>query len=134
MFNVIAKRAFLTSFTTTFIDFLFHYFFTNPMETLTYFVIKFLLAFFIASFMFSLPSLKKKYKISIISSLIFSALMSIYYRLWEIFEVEAPLGSRAPDIYGISREFLLEFSAAWYFAHALFFVIGALISIRFIRK
>ena len=132
--DIIAKRAFLTAFITVFMDFLFHYFFTSPMETMTYFVVKFLLAFFIASFMFSLPSLKKKYKISIISSLIFSALMSIYYRAWEIFEVEAPFGSRAPDIYGISREFLLEFSATWYFAHALFFVIGSLVSIRFIRK
>ena len=134
MFNIIAKRALLTAFVTVFIDFLFHYFFTSPMETLTYFVVKFLLAFLIATFMFSLSSLKKKYKITIISSLIFSALMSIYYRTWELIEANAPLGSRAPDIYGISRGFLLEFAGVWYFAHALFFFIGALLALKFIKK
>ncbi len=131
-------RALIVGFTTVFIDFWFHFFLTKPMETFTYFVIKFLLAFFIATGLFDLNSfIKKHYKsigTIIIAALIFSTLMSTYYRAWELFEAYAPLGSRAPNIYGIDRTNLLLFSGAWWIGHASFFVIGAFLAKRLIKE
>ena len=66
--------------------------------------------------------------------MISSTLMSIYYRAWELGEAYVPFGARAPDIIGIHRENLLLFSGTWWLGHALFFVLGALISIKLIRK
>lgn len=130
-------RALITALTTVFIDFLFHFFLTNPMETLTYFVIKFLLAFFIATGLFELNSfVNKKYKslgTAIIAALIFSTLMSTYYRAWELYEAYAPFGSRAPDIYGVERTNLLIFSGTWWIGHAAFFIIGILLARRFFK-
>lgn len=123
-------RALMVALITDGVDFCFHYFFTNPMESLTYFVIKFLLAFFVAAGLFSLkiylnhPN-KRIYALPL-AGLIFSALMSIYYRAWELGEANVPFGSRAPDIIGIARDNLLAFSGAWWLGHAAFFVIGAL--------
>ncbi|MBI4232638.1 hypothetical protein HY605_05375 [Candidatus Peregrinibacteria bacterium] len=98
------------------------------METLTYFVIKFLLAFFVATGLFELNYFAKKnyksIKTVVIAALIFSTLMSTYYRAWELIEAYAPFGSRAPDIYGIDRTNLLLFSGSWWIGHASFFVIG----------
>ena len=104
------------------------------MESITYFVIKFLLAFFVATGMFSLNIYTKKKNITIyISGLIFSTLMSIYYRAWELGEAHVPFGSRAPDILGIYRESIL-FPLIWWLGHALFFIIGVFIVNKFIKE
>lgn len=131
------KKSLIVATTTLIIDFLFHFFLTNPMETLTYFVIKFLLAFFVASGMFSLLADKKKeIKIShaFVTGLIFSTLMSTYYRAWELGEAYVPFGSRAPDILGIIRTNLILFSGTWWLGHALFFTLGILLANRLIRE
>lgn len=126
----IFKKSLIVAIVTLILDFLFHVFLTNPMESLTYFVIKFLLAFFVASAMFSLSIYKLKEKkrkiIIILSGLIFSTLMSTYYRVWELSEAHIPFGSRAPDILGISRETIL-FALVWWLGHALFFIVGIII-------
>ncbi|MBI4975574.1 hypothetical protein HZC20_02755 [Candidatus Peregrinibacteria bacterium] len=156
MFNLTVRRAFTTAVATVGLDFIFHYFLTNPMETLTYFVVKFLLAFFVAAFLFGLKSKeyfssgfmkfvgfifgKKSSELRSVGvlwmsivALAFSTLMSAYYRAWEIFEAYVPIGERAPDIFGIARENILLFSAAWWVTHALFFFIGAIVSSKFIK-
>ncbi len=124
------KQALLVAVVTFALDFTFHWLFTHPMETLTYFVIKFLLAFFVAVGLFSskkfieaVSSMRVAVYI-IISSLIFSTLMSTYYRAWELGEAGVPFGSRAPDITGIARYTIL-FAVIWWLAHASFFAVGA---------
>ena len=138
MFNSLFKKALVVAVITDLIDFLFHLFLTNPMESLTYFVIKFLLAFFVAAGMFSsvifVKKLKKRKLIVVITGLIFSTLMSIYYRAWELGEAHVPFGSRAPDILGISRESLILFSGTWWLGHALFFTIGVLVALKIIKN
>ncbi len=131
------KKSLVVAIITLAMDFVFHFFLTNPMESLTYFVIKFLLAFFVASAMFSLFSARKKgvkVTTAIITGLIFSTLMSVYYRAWELGEAYVPFGSRAPDILGIDRTNLLFFSGTWWLGHALFFFVGVLIANRFIKE
>lgn len=127
--DLIFKKSFIVASTTIFIDFLFHYFLTHPMESLTYFVIKFLLAFFVASALLGSNIYKNKidrrWLVILISGLIFSVLMSIYYRSWELVEAGVPFGSRAPDIIGITRTNLILFSGTWWLGHALFFATGA---------
>ncbi|MEK6952508.1 MAG: hypothetical protein AABX29_05835 [Nanoarchaeota archaeon] len=137
MFNIIFKRALITAIFIFIFDFLFHLFLTRPMETLTYFILKSLVAFFVATALFSLDSFSKKKKknyLVVLFGLISSTLMSIYYRAWELGEAYVPFGSRAPDIIGIDRHNLLFFSGSWWLGHALFFILGALIAIRFIKK
>ncbi|MFA5821055.1 MAG: hypothetical protein WC873_03065 [Candidatus Gracilibacteria bacterium] len=137
MFNSIFKKALLVAIITVLIDFVFHYFLTNPMETLTYFVIKFLLAFTVATALFSYKPLAKSkhpYLIIFITGLIFSALMSTYYRAWELGEAYAPFGSRAPDIFGITRDNLLLFSGTWWLGHGLFFTIGGILAKKLWKK
>lgn len=133
----IFQKSLIVAVVTFGLDFIFHYFFTNPMESLTYFVIKFLLSFFVAVGLFSLKRfinyLNQQKIIAFISGLVFSALMSVYYRAWELGEAGAPFGSRAPNIIGIERYSIL-FSAVWWLAHASFFFIGALIVIKFQKK
>jgi len=137
MINAIFKKALIIAIITDSSDFLFHLFLTHPMESLTYFVIKFLLAFFVAVGMFSLHIYtKKKDKrkvIIVVSGLVFSTLMSIYYRAWEFGEAHVPFGSRAPDILGISRTSLL-FPAIWWLGHASFFILGVVIANKLIKK
>ena len=134
MTEKIFKKSLIISIIIILLDFLFHLFLTNPMESITYFVIKFLLAFFVATGMFSLNIYTKKKNITIyISGLIFSTLMSIYYRAWELGEAHVPFGSRAPDILGIYRESIL-FPLIWWLGHALFFIIGVFIVNKFIKE
>jgi len=125
----------IVAIVTIILDFLFHVFLTNPMESLTYFVIKFLLAFFIAVAMYSLKYYIKKKKPFLTISLtgiVFSTLMSIYYRAWELGEAHVPFGSRAPDILGISRDTIF-FSLTWWLGHAAFFVAGVLVANKLIK-
>ncbi|OGN06539.1 MAG: hypothetical protein A2750_03540 [Candidatus Yanofskybacteria bacterium RIFCSPHIGHO2_01_FULL_45_42] len=130
------KKSLIVAATTVAVDFAFHYFLTRPMETLTYFVIKFLLAFFVAAALFDSYSFVKNPAVKkyVLAGLIFSTLMSAYYRAWELFEIFAPWGSRAPDIYGISRDNLLFFSGAWWLAHTSFFVLGVILARRWIKN
>ncbi len=132
MLNNQFKKSLIVALVTVSLDLLFHFFLTKPMETLTYFFIKFLLSFFVASALFSLDTTKlnKKSSLIIITGLIFSTLMSTYYRAWELGEAYVPLGARAPDIIGINRNDLFLFSGTWWLAHALFFIIGVITSIR----
>ncbi len=137
MFVSETKKAFVVAVVTNAVDFAFHYFLTHPMESLTYFVIKFLLAFFVATFLFTFSSYVKSVggkKVGIIClfGLIFSTLMSTYYRAWELGEAHVPFGSRAPEIYGIPRDNLILFSGTWWFGHALFFIIGVLVANKII--
>lgn len=119
------------------IDFIFHYFLTKPMESLTYFVIKFLLAFFVATALFGLKSWliqgNKKWFMTVLFGLIFSTLMSVYYRAWELGEARVPFGSRAPDIIGIARDNIFLFSGAWWLGHASFFIVGVIVSVFIFR-
>lgn len=129
------KQALLVAAITFMLDFAFHWFLTRPMETLTYFVIKFLLAFFVATGLFNLKKFieligsRKKMIYIIVAGLIFSTLMSTYYRAWELGEASVPFGSRAPDILGVTRSSIL-FAAAWWLAHASFFAIGAKLALK----
>jgi len=137
MIENIFKKSLIVALVTDLTDFLFHSFLTHPMESLTYFVIKFLLAFFVASGMYSMHIyMKKRQKRKVIipiTGLIFSTLMSIYYRAWELGEAHVPFSTRAPDIVGISRNSLL-FPAVWWLGHASFFVIGVLAANKLIKK
>lgn len=123
---MVFKKSLIVAFVTLVLDFLFHFFLTRPMESLTYFVIKFLLAFFVAAALFSWSSsLRNTYPLrtAFIAGLIFSSLMSMYYRAWELGEAYVPFGSRAPDILGISRT-SIWFSIIWWLGHTAFFAVG----------
>ncbi|MBS3159736.1 hypothetical protein J4436_03025 [Candidatus Woesearchaeota archaeon] len=135
MISNLFKKAFIVGAFTIFFDFIFHKFLTHPMESLTYFMIKFLLAFFVAIGIYTLNNyrIKKRFIIPI-SGLIFSTLMSIYYRMWELGEAGVPFGSRAPDIIGISRDNLILFSGTWWFGHAIFFIISILIADKLVNS
>lgn len=138
MIENIFKKSLIVAVVTILLDFLFHFFLTNPMESLTYFVIKFLLAFFVATAMFSLHiytrhNKRRKIIILLLTGLIFSTLMSIYYRAWELGEAHVPFGSRAPDIIGVLRESLF-FPLIWWLGHALFFVIGVIVANKFVEQ
>ena len=135
MTAIIFKKSLIVSAITVFLDFLFHLIFTNPMESVTYFVIKFLLAFFVATGMYSLKHYKNSKNILVpTAGIVFSLLMSIYYRAWELGEAHVPFGSRAPDILLVSRGNMALFSGIWLAGHAAFFVIGAIIAGKIIRK
>ena len=128
------KKSFVVAVIVILLDFLFHYFLTHPMETLTYFVIKFFLAFFVASALFGSSVYKNRTNgrgiIIFMSGLIFSLMMSTYYRAWELGEVGVPFGSRAPDIINVARTNLILFSGTWWLGHALFFVAGVWLANR----
>lgn len=131
------QKSLITATSVLLLDFAFHFFFTRPMETLTYFVLKFLFSFLVATYIFNSKSFNnrpEKRKIIIpIGGLVFSALVSIYYRAWELGEAGVPFGSRAPDIIGVSR-FNFLFPVIWGLGHALFFIIGAVIAVKLIRE
>jgi hypothetical protein len=133
----IFTRALIVAFITVAIDFIFHLLLTHPMETVTYFVIKFLLAFLIATALFSWKKFNqnKDHRLYYlpITALIFSTLMASYYRLFELGQAFIPLGSEAPNIYGIDRSNQILFSGTWWLSHALFFLIGAIIAIKLIK-
>ncbi len=131
MFDTNFKRSLTIAAITDLADFTFHFFLTNPMESITYFVIKFLLAFFVAEAMYSL-SLKKIW-MHFMTGLAFSTLMSIYYRAWEMGEAHMPFGSRAPDLIGIARNSIL-FPMIWWLGHASFFFIGVIVANRIFKK
>jgi len=136
MIGYLFKKSFIVAAVTVFLDFLFHLFLTHPMESLTYFVIKFLLAFFVVTGMFSLDIYTKKVKrkfIILISGFVFSTLMSVYYRAWELGEAYVPFGSRAPDILGISRESIL-FALVWWLGHSLFFIAGVIVATKLVKR
>lgn len=128
------KISIIVAFTTVLLDFTFHYFLTNPMESFDYFTVKFLLAFFIATIWINLPRSLGFPKIwtTIVTAAIFSFTMSLYYRWWEFFS-SASYGARAPDIIFLNRENVIFFAGAWFFAHALFFIAGASIAKRLSR-
>ena len=138
MFDKSFKKPLIVAAFTVLFDFLFHFFLTNPMESMTYFVVKFLLSFFAATALFSFVTYIKKTATriyaAIITSLIFSALMSIYYRAWELEEAYVPFGSRAPSIIGISRDNIFLFSGTWWLGHTLFFASGVFIANSLIKN
>ncbi len=131
------KKAFLVATITFLLDFVFHFFLTHPMESLTYFVIKFFLSFFVATGLFGLKifvdNLKRRSVIVFAAGLVFSTLMSVYYRAWELGEAGVPFGSRAPNIFGIDRH-TIWFPLVWWLGHAAFFAIGAIIAGKLIKK
>lgn len=133
----IFKKSFITAAVTVALDFTFHYFLTNPLETLTYFIIKFLLSFFVATALFSSYAYlarPERRKITIpAAGIIFSVLMSTYYRSWEIFEALVPWGSRAPDIIGLVRGSVF-FILAWGAGHTMFFIVGVLVANRWVKE
>jgi len=135
--NKIFLKALIVAAVTVGIDFTFHLLMTHPMETVTYFTVKFLLAFLIATALFSWKGFQtkeanRKFYIPV-TALIFSTLMASYYRAYELFQVYIPLGSEAPDIFGIDRHNLILFSGTWWLGHALFFVIGVIVAIKLIK-
>lgn len=134
--SLLFQKAFFVASVTVAVDFFFHYFLTHPMESLTYFVIKFLLAFFVAIALFESKiyrtNLSRKNVVVFVAGLVFSTLMSTYYRAWELGEAHVPFGARAPDIIGITRTNLLLFSGTWWLGHALFFAIGVWVANRLI--
>lgn len=137
MFDKSFKKPLIVAAFTVLFDFLFHFFLTNPMESMTYFVVKFLLSFFVAAALFSSAIYIKKIAIRIyaiiITSLIFSTLMSTYYRAWELEEAYVSFGSRAPNIIGIPRNNIILFSGTWWLGHALFFASGVFIANMLIK-
>lgn len=111
-------------------DFIFHKYFTLEMETFYYFIIKFIVATYIAYFMlenrlnfFSLQGTKKY----IYYSLLFALAFSLYYRALEYFTGN-PYLSRVPSISikGIiitSAEYLKS-AFAWGIVHGGAFLAG----------
>ena len=108
------------------LDLSFHLFFTYPQETITYFFVKFLLAFLISRILFS-----KGFTIlsGVVYGAVFALLFSLYYRFSEFF-YSAGFGSRVPDI--MLGGFTVVFSqnpllsvSLWGLAHFLAFIIPA---------
>lgn len=125
------KAALIIAIVTIVLDFAFHKTLTEPMESFDYFTVKFLLAFFVATFFINWP--KQNWKSMIVFASTTAFLMSLYYRWWEFF-VGVSYGERAPDIIFLDRTNLILFSGTWFLSHALFFVIGIIISKKIIRN
>ena len=116
-----------SALTTVVIDFLFHYLFTQPMETFVYFVVKFILAFTL-----SLVALNNySYVKSLVNTLIFTMIFVLYYRLIELI-TKIGYGVRVPDIvFGKTtvtfQDNVLQSVFLWFIVHAFAFLFPVLV-------
>ena len=92
MDKIVQKSLILASVALA-IDFIFHYFYSSPMETLTYFLVKFVLVFLIGLWVFK----KNTVTSLVIGTVVFVAIFAGYYRVWE-FLYGYSFGYRVPDI------------------------------------
>lgn len=91
--NKIVKNSLILASVALAIDFIFHYFYSAPMETFTYFLVKFVLVFLIGLWVF-----KKDTTTSlVIGTVVFVSIFAGYYRAWE-FLYGYSFGYRVPDI------------------------------------
>src|SRR3990167_7180940 len=106
------------------LDFVFHYFLTEPMESVGYFIVKLLVAYGVAWFMFAKGVDLKRL---VVFSFIFALLFGVFYRLTELFSGSAYL-SRVPEIhlgvFSITSATPLLAAAVWIFFHGSFFLVG----------
>ena len=110
------------------LDFLLHYFFTSPMESFEYFMVKLILVLVVAFFMFKKNVDVKR---ALWFAAIFVVLFGIYYRLTEVLEGNGWL-SRVPDIHlgalNITSTNPFMSALVWGLFHGSFFMIGYFIS------
>lgn len=132
------KMAMIAGVVAVTLDLLWHIYFTEPMETFDYFVVKVLLGFLVATLFLnwrvSADDVSNTYnKTRIVwASAGFSFLMSLYYRWWEYFS-NVPFSVRAPDILFIDRNNVILFGGSWFIAHGLFFLVGILAARLLVR-
>lgn len=138
IFSTKVRMALIIAVVTVALDLLFHITFTKPMETFDYFMVKFLLAFLMATLFLNwrvgvgdASNIRNKGLILWFSAG-FSFLMSLYYRWWEYFS-NVQFSVRAPDISFLNRSDVVFFAGTWFLAHALFFFIGIIIARRLIK-
>jgi len=132
--DVAAKMSYVVAAAAITLDFLFHRFYTTPMETTFYFAFKFLLAFYVAKFLFRRIGTLKRY---FWFSVLFAALFSVYYRVVEVVTSKAYL-SRVPDIHidgldVIASNDLLLAGAVWGVIHGGVFFAGIFVA-KYLRK
>jgi len=122
------KRSLIVVVITLFLDFLFHFYFTSPMESFTYFAAKALVVFVVAQLMFSKPLTFfniLKY------DLIFVLMFGVYYRLTEVFS-GLYLLAVVPDIsigsFIVTSQTPLFSGLVWGLAHGGFYFVGIWLS------
>ena len=125
------KKAGIVALIAVGIDFIFHFFFTSPMESFQYFVVKALVVFVVAFFMFKKSVDLKR---ALTFSTIFVIIFGVYYRLTEVVEGNGWL-SRVPDIhlgtFSVTSADPLMAGLVWGLFHGSFFLIGWYISQRY---
>ncbi|MEK7567410.1 MAG: hypothetical protein AAB513_00630 [Patescibacteria group bacterium] len=121
------------------LDILFHITLTNPMESFDYFAVKCLIAFFVTTIFMNWPVLESGKIINFFSGFwvlipasIFTFLMSLYYRWWELLS-GVPYGVRPPDITFIDRDNTFLFALSWFIGHSIFYLVGVWIAKRTAR-
>ena len=107
------------------IDYQFHQFFTSPQETIGYYIFK---TFVLVTMLLLIK--KKTLQKSISYSLLFSGIISLYYRSYEISYGKMFL-SRTPAIMGIENLFITI--AIWTIVHSLTFLVPYLVAKKWAR-
>ncbi|HEV2120577.1 MAG TPA: hypothetical protein VGS11_10825 [Candidatus Bathyarchaeia archaeon] len=119
-FRITPTKALVIAFVVTGLDFVFHLFFTFPMETLFYFVAKFLIGFAAA---FTIPRLRLIYG-SFFFAIAFSA---IYYPIAYYSGIPGLTEYTAQPITLIGIPNPMIFLIAEFFVHWFLYFIGALV-------
>lgn len=129
----ILKKSAITGIVAITFDYIIHYSFTSPQETLTYYFIKFILVALIAYVLFkkfSPVTLKRAF----IAGTAFTIIFGFYYRLNEVLYKTGYL-SRVPDIFGFSiNENFYIVVIFWYIAHYLAFISGLIVADKNYRQ
>ena len=125
------------------LDVLFHATLTTPMESFDYFAVKVLIGFFVATIFLNWPTSRttgkeinffgKNLWWTLIPAILFTFLMSLYYRWWEYLS-GVPYGIRPPDIVFIDRNNTFLFALSWFIAHSVFFLMGAVTARLFLKE
>jgi len=125
-------KALFTGFVAVGLDLLFHIFYSSPMETVTYFGIKFLVVSVLAWWLFGQKATLLR---TLMFGVLFAGVFGLYYRFVELAQKSGFLG-RVPDvhIFGITATMNTPITSAilWLGVHGGSFIIGSLLSKKII--
>lgn len=124
------------------LDVLFHITLTKPMESFDYFAVKALIGFFVTTIFLNWPALSngrmidfygKNMAWTLIPAIVFTFLMSLYYRWWEYLS-GVPYGVRPPDIVFVDRNNTFLFALSWFIAHSIFYLVGSFVAKKTLKR
>lgn len=133
------KQSILIASMAILLDYLFHRYYSMPMETVYYFFIKFFVIYYVSYYLLEKFENKKYFgiKSEYLASIIFALIFSIYYRFIEYIQGNY-FGSRVPDVLLFGQIFTFEqnyllLTLIWGIVHAGAFFISYKISKEVMR-